>query len=479
MSVLQDLAVEAAYPRHALCQLDDGFMMANARAIYHLEDGRVYSEGGLWLLASGSRAEGLGLEDGWGHEHIDTDMMFLKGGRLGVYVPEGQRTRGQSCLTYSSEDCPPGHCKLLISDLNGLKKDWMCSRWYDDSCVCVSGGKQWLNTYSTVRRMKDSVKSISDHTVSGPAAQDDTHDRVHTLVCSGPHPDLDKEFRQRSRGEWPPISLLNCILQLPMLLVLVGHKLSPEFPLQARVSMSICEFKLIQALPESARQGYVASKYVLKHFLRAHQGEIETGSGRSHVGSYHMKTAFLYMLEKRPSILSISPFQVFLDLLCELKTYLELGTLPHYFLSQCDLLETVGDDERHKVCGIITEILSDPLHALLTSPTRPQEIYGKVHPDDLVLAFHSISDYSTCRQSLENHHHSGETDEANCSWLHQSHHCDYELFARMDERRLLNHGEQQKRDGVGQTASRRTVLIGLVDTLKQLKPCSVQYCTRL
>ena len=40
-----------------------------------------------------------------------------------------------------------------------------------------------------------------------------------------------------------------------------------------------------------------------------------------------------------------SPFGLFLDLLHELDEYLKVGTLPYYFLPECDLLETVPEGE--------------------------------------------------------------------------------------------------------------------------------------
>ena len=179
------------------------------------------------------------------------------------------------------------------------------------------------------------------------------HHVVNTLVCSAAHPDLHHEFRSRTRSPWPTANMINYLLQLPMLLVLVGHKLSPEFNLQARMSWSHFEYKLIKELPESVRQGYIACKCVMKRFLKAHRGQNEAADGRSKIGSYHFKTVFLHFLEKQPPSLITSPFQLFLDLLTHFDVYLQEGRLPHYILAQCDLLETVGDDERRLVRHVI------------------------------------------------------------------------------------------------------------------------------
>ena len=89
-----------------------------------------------------------------------------------------------------------------------------------------------------------------------------------------------------------------------MLLVLVGHKHSPEYNLQARISWSYSELKVLQEVPESVRHGYIACKYVLKHFLKLRRGKNEASDGRSRVGSYNIKTVFLLYLEKTPQLWS-------------------------------------------------------------------------------------------------------------------------------------------------------------------------------
>ena len=47
---------------------------------------------------------------------------------------------------------------------------------------------------------------------------------------------------------------------------------------------------------------------------------------------------------------------------------------------------------------------------------------------------------NTCTHSRDNTHHSGETDEANCSWLHQSHHCDTCDIMKMETLSVLLRG---------------------------------------
>ena len=232
-----------------------------------------------------------------------------------------------------------------------------------------------------------------------------------------------------------------------MLLVLVGHKGSTksEFKHQARMSWSHLELKLIEVIPESVRQGYIAYKYVMKRFLEAHRGQNEAADGRSRVCSYHFKVVFLRFLDKRPPAQISSPFELFLDLLRELDEYLKVGKLPHYFLAECNLLETVADDERGIARQVITEILSDPLSALLTSPTDPQQIYGEVRPEDLLVAFHGVSSHPTYKQYQKLS----------------------ELLSRVDERRQQRFEKQREEDKEFEVSG-RAELTRLADMLQEI-----------
>ena len=448
MCLLQDIALEAAFPRSAIYRMTGGYLGYNECVMSALKSGVRYREGrGLGRFTSGSRAEGLTLENHWGHEDADTDVMWITGGALGVYVAGGQQPRGKSCLDFCPEGCPPAYCKLQISNLHGLEESTtvLGDKWFDDTCVEESDGVTWLNTYNTVRRMKDSDSDYQDDVISGPASQLATCDTVSTLVCSDNHPHLHDEFRSRTRGPWPTADMIYALLQLPMLLVLVGHKLSPEFRLEARISWSHSEYKLIKELPESVPQGYIACKYIMKRFLKARRGQNEASDGRNKIGSYHLKSVFLHFLEKQPPSPITSPFGLFLDLLAHLENYLQVGKLPHYFLPECDLLETVGNDEGHLARQVIREILSDPLNALLTSPTDPQQIYGEVRPYYFVAAFRGVTDHPTGEQH----------------WKYLS-----ELLGRVDEKRWERFREQRGRDG--RLVSGRTELTGLVEMLEQI-----------
>ena len=154
------------------------------------------------------------------------------------------------------------------------------------------------------------------------------------------------------------------------------------------------------------RQGYIAAKYVLKSSLEKLRKADASGDGRSHVGSYHIKTVFLHVVEKgsknKSFSLNSSPYELFSNLLRELDSYIEKGKLPHFFLPQCDLLETVGDEERRLTRQAIENILTVPFDAIIHSPIDAKQIFGDVSKDDLVLAFSRASADPTSELNQKN-----------------------------------------------------------------------------
>ena len=392
------LVLEVAFPQSAIIQLQDYEAEINRAWFSALHDGRAYgcSYGGLegGRFTAGSRAEGLAIEDGWGHEAVDHDRMQLYGGLIGVHVPLGHQLPGLAVLAYRSEGCPPAYCKIEVTNKRLLRGVGKWGNLLGAECIHRSEGVDWLHT-------SNMLKTIQYGNISGPASQYGLYEMIPTLVCSSGHPDLDQYYMQRPRHGWPSSHQLDVIKKLPMLLVLVGHRFSKECPFQARLSWSHSELLLILELPQRIKQVYIVVKYMLKFLMKLLRGAKAAGDGRSHVGSYHLKTVFLRYLEKRPPSMIRSQYGFMLALLQDLDDYLKAGKLPHYFLPDCDLLVTVGSRERQLARRVIKHILSDPIRTVLTCTTRPRDIYGEVQPDALVATFHQVSSQPNCPRSCE------------------------------------------------------------------------------
>ena len=391
-------------------------MERNRDVLSRVRDGSLYAEGGEdgvegGRVIAGSQAEGLAVEEEWGHPGADEDWMNLSGGPLGVHVPQGHHHPGRAVLKYRPEGCPPAYCKIEVTDVQGLMGVNVDGVQLDAECVHRSEGVAWLHTHNTLRQIQHG------NDISGPAGQElgGALEYVPTLICSDHHPDMDQDYLHRPRRGWPSTQQLEVIKQSPKLLVLAGHKLSPpdQIPLQARHSWSHCEMELIINLPLEIKQIYIAIKYVFKRLIKTFRGTDKAFDGRSTVGSYYLKTVFLRLLEKTPPTMIRSQFVFMICLLSDLDGYLKAGNLPHYFLPECNLLATVGPEERRLARDVIQHILSDPLRAILTSPANPSRIYGKVQPDTLVAAFRRLSSHLTNVSSREHLlwllHHLDET----------------------------------------------------------------------
>ena len=197
LQALCDLIVEAVFPTCAICLLEDKIVCDNAVVQSALKSGEIYretsDEGGI---IAGSLAEGLTMENGWGHPWSDADGMVLIGAELGVNIPgdqlprecqstlssspalTSQGCRGNSCLDYAPEGSPPAYTKLRVTDIQGLMK-WNIDEETVDLSDCVEerDGHSWLNTarlnQATMRKFNEGEDNPAERITgfSGPAAQ--------------------------------------------------------------------------------------------------------------------------------------------------------------------------------------------------------------------------------------------------------------------------------------------------------------------
>ena len=417
--------LEATFPTAAIVQLPDFEVYRNTSALNALSSGEIYHEGHKrrwWSLFAGSRAEGLAIQSEWGHEWPDQDIMALYGAELGVCViQEHMRTRfchssymspssssychGNSCLVYEPEGCPPAYTRLRVTDRQAL----LAHGHIDAGCMLECDGHHWMLSaplhealirYSNSGARELGLDVAESISIVGPAGQarGGSIDYVPTLVANKPHPAIKHYINRLGSTEWPSRIQRLMIQQLPMNLVLVGHKESPRKHQEFRLSWSTGEYILTAPLPNHIKQGYIAFKYVMKYFLKMNRRQNKTDDGRSKIGSFHFKMTFLYNLENTPPSKINSPFGLMMDLLNDFICYLNHGKLPHYFLPECDLLATVGYEERQIARKCINDILSDPISAVLKCPSAPTLIYGDILPDNLVTIFHLVFTHPCCER---------------------------------------------------------------------------------
>ena len=397
----------------------------NQSVLSDLTSGQVHHESGVrkvWVLTAGSTAEGLAVHPRWGYECPDVDIMILYGAQLGVCITQEHLSTRQhssfnsspssssgchdnSYLEYDPEGCPPAYTRLRVTDRQAL----LTHRCVDNSCMVKCDGHYWLlSTPLNVAIQRDYNQAITDPTehstsISGPAGQvrGGLYDIVPTLVANKPHPAIVDYINRLSSSEWPSQDQRQLLQQLPMNLVLVGHKNSQRKQQEFRLSWSTGELVLISTLPIHIKQGYISFKYVMNCFLKINRGQNETNDARSQIGSFHFKTTYLYYLENTPLSRIISPFSLMMNLFSDFIGYLNRGKLPHYFLPECDLLASVGHEERQIAHKSVHDILSDPISAVLRCPSVPTKIYGDILPDELVAVFYRVSTHPCCEQSQD------------------------------------------------------------------------------
>ena len=450
--MLGSLAVDTVFPAAGLYRERDWRVRENEEELRELREGEMFRRViGGWLGA-GSRPEGLCVDEHWGHGVADRDNMGLYGRDLGVYVvPPGQQPPEDATLVYTPHQCPAAYTRLqvlhkdrllrAIVRSNVLRSDLSVSAPKVQQCVVSEGGRLWLHSRHTLEVMQGRYTEA----ISGPAGQHDggLWESVSSLVCSGPHPAM-ASYKERPRKHWPSPALLDALMQQPMILVMVGPKDAQDSYLMFRVSWSALELILIYSLGLWLKQGYVCFKYTVKSVLRALRPKDSAIEGRSQVGSYHLKTVFLRHLEEHPPQQEGSPFQLMLDLCQDLQHYLLMGRLPHYFLPGCDLLRTVGEEERRYALQAVGKVIADPIVAILNSPSEPEDIYGPHHsPDDLIRCFREVSSLPSCPERREH--------------LRR-------LLCRLDDHREGLHREQLERDE--RWVSGRLGLVRLADYLQ-------------
>ena len=312
----------------------------------------------------------------------------------------------------------------------------------------------WLHSRHTVEVMLHSLTKD----ISGLAGQrfEGLGELVLTLVCSSPHPAM-ATYMQRPRKYWPSSEQMTSFLKQPMLLVMLGPKGADDSHLQFRVSWSHLEISLISTLPLWVKQGYVCFKYTIKSVLASlrTQNEDAITDGRSRIGRYHLKTVLLRYLEEHPPSQEGSPFQLMLDICQDLQHYVVMACLPHYFLPDCDLLRTLGFEERHYGIQALRRAIEDPLVAIVRSPSEPQDILGNNSPDDLMRCFRVLSSRSSSSQGWED--------------LQR-------LLCILDEHREGLHRKQLEKDGHWRATGQLVQLADLPLTWWTIIPPVVDHC---
>ena len=248
-------------------------------------------------------------------------------------------------------------------------------------CFIPRYGHTWLSSYETLR--KGGARCIRENEFHGPARVQAgpaaSMDQVFTLLCCSPLRCMDAYYHRQRSSHWPSDRTMGRLRNARGTIVCAGHKLSPEQDqrLQFRFSFSCQELLLANDMPPWVKQGYVAFKRTLKAKL-LHVRRDTVSEGRSKMSSYHFKTVLLWALEDPEAWGKLCPFRLMMLLLASLKSYLQLcpPVLSHYFIPQCNLLETTDIDDIRLTLRIIDDVQGDPVASIIKTRTSPGFLYS-------------------------------------------------------------------------------------------------------
>ena len=234
---------------------------------------------------------------------------------------------------------------------------------------------RWLSSSKSIQKRRE-LLPIAIY-FSGPSENRSMLlDLVPALQCTTSFPTRRKTNEMQHNVTWPAKEFQKFINKIPGVLVAVGHFHSRNNDIEWRSSWSIHELLLAETIPAWAKQGYRAFKYTVNVNLKRQRTHRDNADGRGLVGSYHMKTVFYEYLQNPKAWLSACPYKLFLSLLHKLKKHLRTRNLPHFFVPQCNLLQTTPHSELRLALRCVKRILSDPITAILQSPLHIHSVYG-------------------------------------------------------------------------------------------------------
>ena len=245
------------------------------------------------------------------------------------------------------------------------------------SCLSSQEGVSNLSSYRTRRMLHGEAIETAAH---GP---DLSMDWVPSLVCSHPLPSIKDFLSRRRNANWPQHSTLQQLGNLPGVLTCLGKCGSERSHFEFRYSWGMHEILLAADMPAWIKQAYCAFKFTVQNWIYNNTDDNERE--RNDVGifeSYFLKNILWWELEDTDIWEEACAYRAMLLLMNRLSTCLQPTNeghcvLPHYFLSSCNLLETVNSREIERCRVAVREILTDPLAAVVAAPVLPDEVFGR------------------------------------------------------------------------------------------------------
>ena len=314
---------------------------------------------GLDFLISGSRAEGLRLDTAWGL-HSDLDIMVILPSWTTCHNScRNSRGTDGHVWTLDVQNAPPGYTRIKATG----KMDDLIS---NDNFV-TSKLQDWSQHLRSIHGLN--LGKAEPH---GPAlrTQFDSFqlDYVPTLVFHTELPEISTWIERERFSNWPPENVINCMKNLPTLVVPVGHHRSLEPQKEWRISYSQAEMGLCRTISGVARSAYTRFKNLIKNELYH--------NGLSGITSYHLKTTLLWVLEEHGNDYDQED-EVVTKLLHKLRYFLHKGRLPQYFNPNINLIDSQDKVNISELRQILSRLMPTRHSQKRTVDTRLIVTFGE------------------------------------------------------------------------------------------------------
>ncbi|KAL5020718.1 hypothetical protein ScPMuIL_002196 [Solemya velum] len=310
------------------------------------------------LYTTGSRAEGVGVD----MLDSDTDIMFELTDQPSLIHSCGDWVYrpGVGTLFVDVSGVHPGYCRLV--------------RMYDDSPEFVDGTDPYVRarfSTSTVYVCHGDTVVLRSDMTSLPGLS--THGPAQTLCTPGecdidgvrclqlPWPPSAREWKERHRpSNYPPREFIHRSRNIHV--VRTGYKGSRHRHTEWRFSFSLVELELVQMWPTNVSRCYVLLK-LLKRTITSqfpHLSDI--------LCSYHLKTIIFWLMEFSgiDVCTNCSLEMCFVLAVGRLKSWVERGVIPQYFIKTNNLFDLeVGTPRHGHLVFVLRAVMSEGLGFLL------------------------------------------------------------------------------------------------------------------
>ena len=321
------------------------------------------------LILTGSNGDCSFLLSVMAGNSVDLDIMYVFKHALVLTDPtDAQMTNADSSVyvfvaTNSNDN--PGYCFLSLIKEGYLISNPLFSKSLGTGFYVQKNGQSLLSSRYLSEYMRDiavlpSVKGQGgryeeSHSIQGPALTLNMQnmnlagivnvvgcDCVASMKCKA-IPDIAMEFFTRSRGCWPPRSVLEDIYHSGCYFVPKGKRGSDSFEYEWCISFAHAEKKIVHSMDSTAFGVLEILKLFTRNVFQPQIGDLLT--------SYMVKTSLFWTLEEinYGSGAQYSIVWIIRECIRRILDWVTDNFLPHYFVRQMDVIKCLLNNPDRRI----------------------------------------------------------------------------------------------------------------------------------